>query len=75
MIFYSIGKSVNCFWKGNMITDRKTGLDLANRIRQQIERFFEVQTKRKRLIKGIWNGELIFKIGTAFGGLCCRLFK
>ncbi len=73
MICYSIGKSVHCFWKGSNKTDRKTGMDLALRIRQQIDRFFEVQQKRKRLIKGIWNGELIFKIGTAFGGLCCRL--
>ena len=73
MICYSIHKSVKCFWKTSMIPGKKTGIDLANRIRQQIERFFEVQTKRKRLIKGIWNGELIFTIGTAFGGLCCRL--
>jgi hypothetical protein len=73
MICYGISKSVRCAWKNSMITDRKTGMELARRIRQQFERFFEVQQKRKRLIKGIWNGELIFKIGTAFGGLCCRL--
>ena len=57
-------------WKGSTANERMTGMDLMVLIRQWIENLFTVQQKRKRLIKGIWNGELIFKIGTAFGGLC-----
>lgn len=73
MIFYCSDKSVNRCWKGATRIERKTGLDPLMMIRQWIDNFFLVQRKRKLIIKGIWNGELIFKIGTAFGGLCSKL--
>jgi hypothetical protein len=73
MMYSHSNKSVAYSWKGRTRTDRKIVSDLLQQIRLRIENFFDVQRKRKLLIKGIGNGELIFEIGTAFGGLCCRL--
>jgi hypothetical protein len=68
MISYQNIQTMNHCWKGSTAIERKAGMDPLVLIRQWIENFFVVQQKRKRFIKGIWNGELIFKIGTAFGG-------
>lgn len=72
MKYYHRSISAARCWKGNTRTARKTGNDLLQRMQFRIENFLNVQRKRKLLIKGIGNGELIFEIGTAFGGLCCR---
>ncbi len=71
MISYLMNQQkMNCCWKASTARERKTGIDPLVLFRQWIENLLELQRKRKRFIKGIWNGELIFKIGTAFGGLC-----
>ncbi len=61
---------INHCWKGSTRKARKSGMDPLGMIQGWIEHFFVVQRTRKLLIKGIWNGKLIFKIGTAYGGLC-----
>lgn len=73
MICYCNKQTTDGWPQGYTRSVRKTAMDPLMIVKHWIGNFLRMQRKRKRLIKGLINGELVFEIGIAFGGLCRRL--